>query len=117
MGGERIAHHLQARCMRPRPQALVHALPAAWHAHPQAGTAQPPAANGTAGDAPPAHGDAGWGSSLFHHHHPGQHRHHPGYRYMLSKKQRQNGISHYGSAERLRAALSRAITRARLVKR
>jgi hypothetical protein len=45
---------------------------------------------------------------LFHHH-PLQH-HHASYRYLLSKQQRQRGISHFGSAERLRVALSRAIT-------
>jgi hypothetical protein len=51
--------------------------------------------------------EATW-SNLFHHH-PLQH-HHSSYRYMLSKQQRQRGISHFGSAERLRLALSRAIT-------
>lgn len=38
------------------------------------------------------------------------HQHHSGYKFMLTKQQRQRGISHYGSAERLRAALSRAVT-------
>jgi hypothetical protein len=51
--------------------------------------------------------DMTW-NSLFHHQ-PMQ-QHHAGYKFMLSKQQRQRGISHYGSAERLRAALSRAIT-------
>lgn len=51
--------------------------------------------------------DLTW-NSLFHHQ-PMQH-HHAGYKFMLSKQQRQRGISHYGSAERLRAALSRAVT-------
>lgn len=51
--------------------------------------------------------DLTW-NSLFHHQ-PMQH-HHNGYKFMLSKQQRQRGVSHYGSAERLRAALSRAIT-------
>jgi hypothetical protein len=43
-------------------------------------------------------------------HHQPLHQHHSGYKFMLSKQQRQRGISHYGSAERLRAALSRAVT-------
>jgi hypothetical protein len=38
------------------------------------------------------------------------HQHHSGYKFMLTKQQRQRGISHYGSAERLRAALCRAVT-------
>jgi hypothetical protein len=60
---------------------------------------------GAAGDTYAA--EATW-SNLFHHH-PLQH-HHASYRYMLSKQQRQRGISRFGSAERLRVALSRAIT-------
>ena len=51
--------------------------------------------------------DVTW-NSLFHHH--PMHHHHNSYKFLLSKQQRQRGISHYGSAERLRAALSRAIT-------
>jgi hypothetical protein len=51
--------------------------------------------------------DITW-NSLFHH--QPMHQHHSGYKFMLTKQQRQRGISHYGSAERLRAALSRAVT-------
>lgn len=65
--------------------------------------------SGTPGDQYAA--EATW-SNLFHHH-PLQH-HHSSYRYMLSKQQRQRGISHFGSAERLRVALSRAITNKKL---
>lgn len=35
--------------------------------------------------------------------------HHASYRYLLTRRQRQRGISYYGSAERLRNALSRAL--------
>jgi len=50
--------------------------------------------------------DSTW-TSLFQHHH--LHQRHAGYKFMLTKQQRQRGITNYGSAERLRAALSRAV--------
>lgn len=51
--------------------------------------------------------EVAWNNTLHHQH---LHRHHAGYRFLLSRQQRQRGMSHYGSAERLRAALARAIS-------
>eukprot|EP00879_Flechtneria_rotunda_P022226 GHRR01023451.1.p2 GENE.GHRR01023451.1~~GHRR01023451.1.p2 ORF type:complete len:215 (+),score=51.71 GHRR01023451.1:519-1163(+) len=62
---------------------------------------------GSLSSKPPAGAGTGWPAAQYHM--PLHHRHYIGYHYMLSKRQRQQGISHYGSAERLRAALSRAL--------